>query len=284
MTTTSIYKSTAGQQEILALYDKVLAQWPIPNQHLYIPTRYGNTFVIAGGDPTAPPLLLLHGSASNSATWAGDVVEYSRHYRVYAVDMPGEPGKSDPARFSWHGPAFTEWLDDVFNGLQVEKTILGGMSLGGWAALRYTIDKPERVDKLVLIVPAGVYPLRLSFFLRLVFFSLLGDWGRRQIKEMIFNGMDMPEDFEQFLTLVDRHFNYRKGSPPLFTDKELRGLNLPVLYLAGEKDALLNTPQSAERLQKLLPNVTINIFKDHGHATVNMAAHAVSFLQNTVLA
>jgi pimeloyl-ACP methyl ester carboxylesterase len=284
MTSKSIYKSTAGQQEILALYDKVLSQWPVPNEHMHIPTRHGDTFVIACGDPMAPPLLLLHGTASNSATWMGDVVEYSRHYRVYAVDMPGEPGKSDPTRFSWDGPAFTDWLEDVLNGLKVGKAILVGMSLGGWAALRYAIDQPERVDKLVLIVPSGVCQPRLGFILRVVFFSLLGDWGRQQIKKTVFKDMAMPEDLEQFLTLVDRHFNYRMGSPPLFTDEELHGLTMPVLYLAGEQDAMLNTPQTAARLQKLVPDVAINIFEDDGHATINMAPRAVSFLQDTVLA
>jgi len=264
------------------MYDKVLSQWPVPNEHLHIPTRHGDTFVIASGDPTAPPLVLLHGTASNSATWAGDVVKYCKHYRVYAVDIPGEPGKSDPTRFSWDGSAFTEWLDDVLNGLNVEKAILVGMSLGGWATLRYAIDKPSRVDQLVLIVPSGVCQPRLGFILRAVFFSLTGDWGRQQMKKMIFKDMAMPEDLDRFLTLVDRHFNYRMGSPTLFTNEELQGLVMPVLYLAGEQDAMLNTQKTAERLQKLLPDITINTFKDDGHVTINMAPLAVSFLKDTV--
>jgi pimeloyl-ACP methyl ester carboxylesterase len=94
--------------------------------------------------------------------------------------------------------------------------------------------------------------------------------------------MVMPEDLEQFLTLVDRHFNYRMGSPPLFTDEELQGLAMPVLYLAGEQDAILNTQKTAERLQKLLPDVTVNVFKNDGHATINMAPLAVSFFQDKV--
>jgi pimeloyl-ACP methyl ester carboxylesterase len=213
----------------------------------------------------------------------GDVVEYSKHYRVYAVDMPGEPGKSDPARFSWDGPAFTQWLDDVLNSLNVEKSIMVGMSLGGWAALRYAIDQPGRVSQLVLIVPSGVCQPRVGFILRLVFFSLLGNWGRQQIKKLVFKDMALPEDLDRFVTLVDRHFNYRMGSPPLFTNQELQGVSIPVLYLAGEQDAMLNTQKSAERLQKLLPNVTVNIFKDDGHVTINMAPRAVFFLRDTVL-
>ena len=282
MNTQSIYKSTAGQQEIMAIYNRVLAKWPVPCEHLHIPTRYGDTFVIASGDVAATPLVLLHGTASNSATWAGDVVEYSRHFRVYAVDIPGEPGHSDPHRFSWQGPAFAEWLDDVLNGLNLGQIILGGMSLGAWATVKYALYKPERVDQAVLICPAGIYPPRLSFMLRIIFFSLLGDWGRQRLKQFVFKNVSFTEDLEQFLTLVDRHFKYRLGAPPLFTDEELRRLTMPVLFLAGEKDVLLNTPKTVERLQRLVPHLTATVFGEEGHAVINMSSQVIAFLDHKV--
>ncbi len=133
----SIYKSHSGQNEIMALYNKVLAQWPVFCQHMIAPTRYGDTFAVASGDAFAPPLVLIPGSGSNSATWAYDIIEYSKYFHVYAVDIPGEPGKSNQNRFSWGGPAFSEWLDDVLDGLKVDKVILGGMSLGAWVTLKY---------------------------------------------------------------------------------------------------------------------------------------------------
>lgn len=280
MNTLSIYKSTAGKEAIMALYDKVLAQWPLPYTYLHLPTRYGDTFVIASGDAKGFPLVLLHGSASNSATWAGNVVEYGKQFRVYAIDIPGEPGKSDPSRFSWEGPAFAEWLEDVLNGLQVEKVGLIGMSLGGWATIKYALYQPNRVEKVVLIVPSGIYPPRFSFLLRMLFFSLFGEWGRNRIKQFIFKGVKFPAELDQFLTLVGKHFNYRIGSPPLFTDEELQSLKMPVLFLAGEQDALLNTPKTAARLQKLLPNLTIKIFTDTGHATINTTQQVLSFLND----
>lgn len=283
MENASIYKSGAGKDEILALYNKVLVQWPLPCTHINLSTRYGNTFVIASGQASAPPLVLLHGTASNSATWMGDVVEYGRHYRVYAVDMPGEPGNSDPRRFSWAGPAFNEWLDDVLDGLGVEKTILGGMSLGAWATVNYALHKPDRVDKAVLIVPSGVCQPRLSFVLRLIGLSLFGEWGRQRLKAFIFNGAEFPEDLDRFLDLVSRHFNYRAGSPPLFSDEELQSLAMPVLFLAGEKDVLLNTPKTAARLQSLVPDLTMKIFREDGHATVNTALDVVTFLRGGTL-
>lgn len=281
METKPIYKSTAGRDEILKLYHKVLAQWPLPCTHSHIPTRYGDTFVIATGNISAPPVVLLHGTASNSATWAGDVIEYGRDFRVYAIDIPGEPGNSNDRRFSWHGPAFAEWLDDVLNGLDLGKVTLGGMSLGAWAAVKYALYKPDRIHKAVLIAPSGICHPRLGFVVRMVFFSLFGEWGRNRMKQYIFRGAEFPEELDQFLTLTGRYFNYRIGAPPLFTDEELRSLTMPVLFLAGEKDVLLNTPKTADRLKKLVPDLTVKIFEETGHAATNTASYVVAFLNDT---
>ncbi len=91
MSTPSIYKSPAGEKAVMVLYDSALAHWPVPCGQRMIPTRHGDTFVIASGDADHPPLVLLHGAAGNSATWGGDVAAYCQRYRVYAVDLPGEP-------------------------------------------------------------------------------------------------------------------------------------------------------------------------------------------------
>ena len=284
MDTKPIYKSNAGREEILKFYDKVLAQWPLSCTHVHIPTRYGETFVIVTGDDSAPPLVLLHGTASNSATWAGDVLEYARSFRVFAIDIPGEPGHSDARRFSWHGPAFAEWLDDALNGLPLEEVILGGMSLGAWATIKYALNKPDRIQEVILIAPSGICQPRPSFVLRMIFYSFFGEWGRNRMKKYIFRDAEFPEEVDQFLTLIGKHFNYRIGAPPLFTDDELQRLTMPVLLLAGKKDVLLNTPGTVERLQRLVPDLTIKIFEHDGHAAVNTAPYVVSFLNGRPLA
>ena len=62
-----IYKTEAGGREILRRYEETLAQWPLPADHLRVPTREGETFVLACGPDAAPPLLLFHGSGTNAA-------------------------------------------------------------------------------------------------------------------------------------------------------------------------------------------------------------------------
>ncbi len=102
MRTQSVYKSPAGERAVMALYDSVLAHWPVSYEALTVPTRHGDTFVIVSGKVSASPLVLLHGAGTNSAIWVGDVVEYSQEYRVYMVDLLGEPGKSAPNRPAWN--------------------------------------------------------------------------------------------------------------------------------------------------------------------------------------
>lgn len=60
----------------MALYDAVLAHWPVPYETCRVPTRHGDTFAIASGDKSAPALILLHGAASNAVSW----VEGSFHF------------------------------------------------------------------------------------------------------------------------------------------------------------------------------------------------------------
>jgi pimeloyl-ACP methyl ester carboxylesterase len=137
MPTTSVFKSPAGERAVMELYDNALAQWSFPFERQVVPTRHGDTFVLATGDPTAPALILLHGAGTNSAIWGGDLPRYRERLRVYAVDLPGEAGRSTHNRPHWDGPAFAERLADVCAGLQVGRVRLVGTALGGWAALKF---------------------------------------------------------------------------------------------------------------------------------------------------
>ena len=104
------------------------------------------------------------------------------------------------------------------------------------------------------------------------------------MKRLIFQNTPLSDDAALFFTLVGKYFKFRIGSPPLFTDEELQSLTMPVLFLAGEKDVLLNSQKSAERLQRLVPDLTTNLLKEDGHAAINLAARVIPFLIDGVYA
>ena len=278
MSTNPIYKSSEGEKAILAFYDSVVARWPVSNEKLNIPTRHGDTFVIASGDEAAPPLVLLHGSSTNSAIWSSDVVEYSRHYRVYAVDTLGEPGHSAPNRPSLKSLAYAEWLADVFEALNIEKAAVIGYSQGGWMALRFSTIHPERIEKLVLLTPGGVTNVRLSTVLRLIAVSLFGRRGMQSINRLVYGNLAIPGEVEEFSTLIMNHYKPRTDAQPLFSDEELKRLTIPTLLVAGAKDCFYVSEKTAARLQKLLPDFQANILPDTGHVLLDTTAQLMSFL------
>ena len=278
MNTESIYKSPAGKSQIMALYEAFLAHWPVPCQTFTLPTRHGETFVIASGERSAPPLVLLHGSASNAVSWVGDVVEYSQNFRTYAVDLPGEPGKSAENRPAWDGPGFAEWLEDVLDGLKIQKTALLGLSQGGWTALRFTTTRPERVSRLVLLAPGGVRPTRPSFIFKAVILSLAGRRGAERINRIVYGNQSIHPEAVKFMDAIMTHFKPRIDKEYLFSDDELKRLNMPTLLIGGRQDALFPMESIIVRMQKLVPQLKAMLIPDMGHALINLAGQILPFL------
>lgn len=278
MTAQSIYKSSAGEQAVMALYESLLTRWPVPHTTLNLPTRHGSTFAIASGRESSPPLVLLHGAGSNSAAWAGDVAEYSRQYRVFALDLLGEPGKSAPNRPAWDSPAYAEWLEDVLDMLKIETVSLIGLSQGGWTALKFAVCRPERVKSLMLLSPGGIIPDKLSFVARAIPLSLLGAWGIRRINRLVLGDQPLSEEVEEATTLIMTHFKARVGALPIFSDTELQRLSMPVLLLMGAQDALRDAERISGRMRRLIPRLTVTIIPKAGHALLNTTTYVLPFL------
>ncbi len=126
------------------------------------------------GDPSGPPVVLLHGLTLSSRTMerlAASLPEY----RVLLVDLHGH-GKSSslrqPDRY-----LVSEFADDVvtlLDHLDIERVVLGGLSLGANVSYEVALRHPERVRALVLEMPVfgrGVTAGRIFFKALSVLFS-----------------------------------------------------------------------------------------------------------------
>ena len=273
-----VFKSKDGKRQVMDLYDRMLGQWPVEHEFLEIPTRHGNTFVIASGDPGAAPLLLLHGAGSNSLMWIDDVQVYSKHYRVYAIDLIGEAGKSSANRPCWEGPAYAEWFTDIYHGLNIDNATIIGISQGGWTALKFATAEPERVDRLILICPGGIIRDNMSFISQAFTLTLMGSWGIRRIVKRLFGDHPVPESVLLAMTLTMKNFKHRLEFPPLYADEELAALTMPTLFIGGTKDELRNSAKIADRLSRLVPNLTVDLVSGGGHAINDTTSTIVPFL------
>jgi pimeloyl-ACP methyl ester carboxylesterase len=202
----STFRSEQGRRAVQDFYRGVLARSPIPLRTRFVATSHARTYLIEAGSEHGDVLLLLHGSASNSATWLGDIPSWSREFRVIAADIPGHPGLSEGQPLALSSEATATWLRDLLDAIGEERVRIVGMSLGGWSAIEFACRYPDRVQALSLVAPAGLAPVRRSFVLKALPLLLLGDWGSDRTQRLVFGNVEVPQPVIEFGRLVSRHY------------------------------------------------------------------------------
>ncbi|MDR3660279.1 MAG: alpha/beta hydrolase [Mycobacterium sp.] len=126
-----------------------------------VQTRAGILTYQDHGD--GPVLILLHASLHSHHDFDAIAPTLARDYRVVALDWPGcgdSAPAADPAGLS--APLFADALEDLVDHLGVSKVLLIGNSVGGFAAARLAINRPEQVAGLVLAQTGGFMPMNAA--------------------------------------------------------------------------------------------------------------------------
>ena len=189
---------------------------------------------------------------------------------------PGATGRSTAARPPYEGSAYVEWLADVLDALGLNCSRFCGLSLGGWAALRFAAGHPQRVVAAAVLAPGGVVPARESFT-GSIDKTLASEAGMRRMAEAIFFPQPVPPGVTEAFALMQRIYRARTDDLPVITDSELLSITAPVLLLGGAHDALLDVRASETRLSGLLPRLTSEIDEAAGHALIGKAAQVTDF-------
>ena len=112
-------------------------------------------YLLAGEGPET--ILLLHGGGLDYAelSWELLIPRLAEKYRVIAPDWPGY-GESDKPDVKFDVQYYIEFLKRLLDELKIETTSLVGISMGGAITLGFTLENPDRVDKLVLVDSYGL--------------------------------------------------------------------------------------------------------------------------------
>ena len=244
-----VYKSEEGKEKILQSYDKLLSQWGCEKTELDITTTYGSTHVIECGASNLPTLVLFHGVGDDSALmWIFNAAFLSKHFHIFAIDTIGGPGKSRPNENYNKGFDDILWIDQVLDGLKIDKAFFAGVSNGGYLLQYYTLKRPEKVIKGISIasaVPAGkrkglIPPLFKVFLPEALFPS---DKNVLKLMKKIcgknYNVFtDNPDIMFHWKSLLQGFNNmamsFHKVRP--FTDEEVDSIREKIIYLAGDED------------------------------------------------
>ncbi len=235
------------------------------------------------GNPTDTlPIVLLHGTAASLHTYDTWVAVLKNEKRVVRMDLPafGLTGPFPNGNYSIEN--YIDFIHHFLSAKGITKCILGGNSLGGQIAYRFTIAYPQMVDKLVLIDAAG-YPFKsisepiafrianVSFFNK-VFTYISPRFLAKQSVENVYADKNKVSDI-----LVERYHDLalRAGNRKAFADIMtmaydssnillIKNIKQRTLVLWGEQDLLIPI-KSAYRFHEDLPNDSLVILKNTGH-------------------
>jgi pimeloyl-ACP methyl ester carboxylesterase len=232
-------------------------------------TQYGQVHVIVSGPEDRPPALLLHASAMSSWSWMYNVEALNEHYRTYAIDTIGEVGKSRLDSLDNHpadGRAWSDLVADVADMLEVERAYVVGASYGGFIATNYALDYPERVEKLALLGPMGMTPATARTATRIAFVQMfpLAPVQANTTRWALGEDPFVQQEYGEWFGLVMTSSVPKEPWPTTFTPEQLQGMDVPVLLILGERDALTSDPETVKPLANHVPNIQIEVL-DTGH-------------------
>ncbi|MDH5654445.1 MAG: alpha/beta hydrolase [Spirochaetia bacterium] len=267
----TIFKSPEKKEKILEWYDKFKNKIKYPLESMEIQTSFGKTHLLTGGPADGVPVVILHGAMASSAHLLYELQGLLENYRVYAVDIIGQSVKSEDRRISVKNNDYGIWLKEVFENLNLKKVNLIGVSWGGFVGIRTAVTFPELIEKLVLLVPAGlVNGNPFSGMAKLAFPMYL--YQKKPTPERLHNFTKnllttLDDDWVSYIG--DAFLNYKMDMtvPKLATKKELIHFQSPAYVLAAGEDISFPGQKLIEKSKKIFPNlVKTELLKNSKHS------------------
>lgn len=252
-----VFKTPEGKAKFLEAYQAVLARWPVEYEEMDVTTRFGETHIIACGHRTAPPLFLIHCYFGTAAVWLSNVGCLAQHFRVYAVDVIGEPNKSRPVRPITSRAELAQWFVDLLDMLGIQQAYMVGNSFGGFLTLNQAVRTPERLKGIVLISPAATFAQMWPFYLHMFLPVMTGSEKRiRAAVQWAANGIALDDRWTKLFEIclgAGRPVN--TVFPAVFNADELRQIHVPAWLLIGDREVIYKPEATLRKAARIMPGL-----------------------------
>jgi pimeloyl-ACP methyl ester carboxylesterase len=219
-----------------------------------------------------PVVIFLHGLGDNTGIWEATLPALRSKYRVIAYDHPGF-GKSGRPMLAYRMGTLVDFLGGFMKAMNIDKATLVGNSLGGWAAVNFTAQNPQKVERLVLLDSAGyaAWPspevgnaLRLATrediakLLPLTFHDQK-TFGTAAVIDQMFTEHVAANDGFTIVQLLD---SFARGEDVI--DQTAKNIKVPTLIVWGRYDRLIPLA-NGERLHRDIRHSKFHIIENCGH-------------------
>lgn len=127
----------------------------VPHRLSFVDAGGVNTRYLEAGTPGKPILILLHGTAGSLENFCANYATYAEHFHVFGIDMLG-CGATDKPDHDYLIEHYARHVSAFMDALNLPSASLIGVSLGSWVAAQLAISEPEKVERLIMVAPAGI--------------------------------------------------------------------------------------------------------------------------------
>lgn len=235
------------------------------------------------GNPTAPALLLLHGSNASLQTWEPWVARLGKDYRIVSLDLTGHGLTGPHPKRDYNVATTVGVVDAVMTKLGLNSFALAGNSMGGWVSWNYALAHPDKVSALILVDAAGApdsEPTAIP-----IGFKLARSPALRPVLKVFTPRAIIAKSLDQTMTVkaplteaaIDRYWELLrypgnreatgdrgdvKRSPA--TPEQMKRLTMPTLIMWGAEDKLIPV-RAADWFADAIPGAQKVIYPKVGH-------------------
>jgi pimeloyl-ACP methyl ester carboxylesterase len=228
------------------------------------------------------PVILIHGFLYDSYLWNKNIDPLADTFKVYAIDLWGF-GYSTREPLDYGYPLYADQLLKFMDTLDIQKASLIGQSMGGGTSIFFTVNHRDRVNKLILVDPAGM-PNPLPLLGKITNLPKVGEFliGMKSdfYRKMVLNTTfihDKGVITESYLENVTR-FHKIKGTSEVLLKilrkqffhtlpdevHRLGEMDVPILIIFGRQDKAIPL-ERGEEMHNILRGSRLEIFENAGH-------------------
>ena len=235
-----------------------------------------NISYFEAGLDTGLPVIFIHGFPFNKSMWKTQLATLSVSHRCIAYDVRGH-GNSDAGDGEFSVTQFADDLISFMDLLRIKKSIVVGLSMGGYIVLNAIRKHPNRIAGLILCDTQCAADTEEGRDKRKKTIAFIQKNGLEVYAEESLKNLFAPASFqskkEEVLFIQNAILKTRPESicftlQALADRKEtcsmLEQIKVPVLILVGQEDKI-TSPEVAEKMHSLISNSELQIIENAGH-------------------
>jgi pimeloyl-ACP methyl ester carboxylesterase len=219
------------------------------------------------------PIVLIHGLGDRDEAWAPMLKRLKRAgFHVYAPDLLGYGRSPRPQDGDYSISGQSKFGYDFIQSLGLQRTNVGGWSMGGWIALKLALDHPELIDRVVVYDSAGMrFDLKDP---KKLFEPQTTDDVQRLFSAMepdsqplpMYIRRDLLRAIQGYQWTIDKNLSSFNESDLL--EPRLPSMTEPLLIVWGADDGLIPLA-IGQQMHQLVPGSELDILAGCGHLAPN---------------